>query len=129
MPEPQLDDGALPLEPAVMEALPELVKYANTVADTARRTSLRYFRADPELSIKADGSPVTVADRETQRERCRERSPQRLGDESFVAMMRAADSWEGDDLGRIRRMNRTLFRAVLPKRQVSSGSMVIVELR
>ncbi len=41
MPEPHLDDRALPLEPAVMEALPELVKFANTVADQARRTSLR----------------------------------------------------------------------------------------
>ena len=29
--------------------------------------SLRYFRADPELLIKTDGSPVTVADRETER--------------------------------------------------------------
>jgi histidinol phosphatase-like enzyme (inositol monophosphatase family) len=67
MPEPHLDDRALPLEPAVIEALPELVKFANTVADQARRTSLRYFRADPELHIKADGSPVTVADRETER--------------------------------------------------------------
>jgi histidinol phosphatase-like enzyme (inositol monophosphatase family) len=66
MPEPRLDDGALPLEPEVMEALPELVKFANTVADAARRTSLRYFRAGPELHIKADGSPVTVADRETE---------------------------------------------------------------
>ena len=44
-------------------------------------------------------------------------------------MMQAADLWESDDLARIRRMNRTWFRAVLLKRQVSSGSMVIAEIR
>jgi myo-inositol-1(or 4)-monophosphatase len=53
--------------PAVLESLPEFVQFANSVADEARRTSLRYFRAGPELDIKADGSPVTVADRETER--------------------------------------------------------------
>ena len=67
LPEPHLDGRALPLEPAVLESLPELVQFANTVADEARRPSLRYFRAGPELLIKADGSPVTVADRETER--------------------------------------------------------------
>ncbi len=67
MPEPRLDGGALPLDPAVMEALPEFVKFANALADEAREISLRYFRAGPELLIKADGSPVTVADRETER--------------------------------------------------------------
>jgi hypothetical protein len=59
----------------------------------------------------------------------KEDAPQRLGGEPFVVMMQAADSWEGDDLARIRRMNRTRFWAVLLKRQVSSGSMVIVEIR
>ncbi len=54
---------------------------------------------------------------------------QRLGGEPFVAMMQAADLWESDDLARIRRMNRAWIRAVLLKRQVSSGSMVIVEIR
>ena len=66
MPKLHLDDRALPIEPAVMDALPELVEFAGTVADAARRTSLRYFRAGPELLIKEDGSPVTVADRETE---------------------------------------------------------------
>ena len=47
----------------------------------------------------------------------------------FVAMMQAADLWEGDDLAGIRRMNQTWFRAVLLKRQVSSGSMVVVKIR
>ena len=44
-------------------------------------------------------------------------------------MTQAADLWESDDLARIRRMNRTWFRAILLKRQVSSGSMVMVEIR
>ncbi len=39
-----------------------------------------------------------------------------LGSEPFVAMMQAADLWESDDPARIRRMNRTRFRAVLLKR-------------
>jgi len=42
-------------------------------------------------------------------------APQRLGGEPFVAMMQAADLWKCDDLARIRRMNRTGFRAVLLK--------------
>lgn len=67
MPEAHLDDRTPPLDPAVLESLPELVKFANGVADEAGRISLRYFRVDPELLIKADGSPVTVADRETER--------------------------------------------------------------
>ena len=67
VPELHFDDRAHALEPAAMDALPELVKFANTVADAARRTSLRYFRAELELHIKEDGSPVTVADRETER--------------------------------------------------------------
>ncbi len=67
MPEPQPDAGNRRVEPAVLKALPEFVQFASTVADAARRPSLRYFRAGPELLIKADGSPVTVADRETER--------------------------------------------------------------
>ena len=67
MPEPQPEAMTPVVEPAVLESLPELVLFAGSVADAARRTSLRYFRAGPELHIKADGSPVTVADRETER--------------------------------------------------------------
>lgn len=55
------------LDPDVLEALPELVHFANTVADAARQPSLESFRAGSELSIKADGSPVTLADQETER--------------------------------------------------------------
>jgi len=66
MPEAQLDAANLRVDPAVSRALPEFVQFAGAVADAARRPSLRYFRADPELQIKSDGSPVTVADRETE---------------------------------------------------------------
>ena len=66
VPNPRLDVGAPELDSAVLKALPELLQFASNVADQARRPSLRYFRAGPELLIKADGSPVTVADRETE---------------------------------------------------------------
>ena len=59
----------------------------------------------------------------------KEDAPQRLGGKPFVAVMKAADLWEGDDLSGIRRMNRTWFWAVLLKRQVRSGSMVVVKIR
>jgi histidinol phosphatase-like enzyme (inositol monophosphatase family) len=67
MPEPQSDAARPGVDPAVVELLPEFVQFAHGVADAARRPSLHYFRAGPELHIKADGSPVTVADRETER--------------------------------------------------------------
>ena len=67
MPEFQSDAASPGVDPAVVELLPEFVQFASRVADAARRISLQYFRAGPELHIKADGSPVTVADRETER--------------------------------------------------------------
>ena len=66
MPEPQSETGSPGVDPVVVELLPEFVQFAHSVADAARRPSLQYFRAGPELHIKADGSPVTVADRETE---------------------------------------------------------------
>lgn len=47
-----------------LETLPELVKFAAEVADKVRPISLKYFRAKCAIDVKADGSPVTVADRE-----------------------------------------------------------------
>jgi histidinol phosphatase-like enzyme (inositol monophosphatase family) len=67
MPETQPDGGISGVDPVVAELLPEFVQFARTVADAARLPSLQYFRAGPELLIKADGSPVTIADRETER--------------------------------------------------------------
>ena len=40
-----------------------IVAFANDLADAARPVAMRYFRAAPEVEIKADLSPVTVADR------------------------------------------------------------------
>ena len=59
----------------------------------------------------------------------KEKALQRLGGKPFVAVMQATYLWEGDDLAGIRWMNRTWFRAVLLKRQVRSGSMVVVKIR
>lgn len=40
-----------------------VVAFANDLANAARPVAMRYFRAEPEVEIKADLSPVTVADR------------------------------------------------------------------
>jgi histidinol phosphatase-like enzyme (inositol monophosphatase family) len=40
------------------------IAFAHRLADTARRTALRYFRTSPDIFFKADNTPVTVADRE-----------------------------------------------------------------
>ena len=51
------------------------------------------------------------------------------GREPFVAMRKATNLWNGNDLARIGWMNRTRFRAVLLKRHVRSGPMVIIKIR
>lgn len=40
-----------------------IVAFANELADAARPIAMRYFRAAPEVEVKADLSPVTIADR------------------------------------------------------------------
>ena len=37
------------------------------LADAARPIALRHFRNDPDTETKADASPVTIADRESER--------------------------------------------------------------
>ena len=49
MPEPQSDAESPGVDPAVLEFLPELVKFANSVADAARRPSLRYFVSNSSI--------------------------------------------------------------------------------
>ena len=44
----------------------ELANIAEAVADAARPTAMRYFRRTLEIEAKADSSPVTIADRETE---------------------------------------------------------------
>ena len=66
-----------------------------------------------------------AADRPRQ---CRGRLRLGSGREPFVAMMKAAELWESDDLARIGWAGRTRLGAVLCERQVGPGSMVIVEI-
>jgi histidinol phosphatase-like enzyme (inositol monophosphatase family) len=53
------------LEGTIVPLAPDetIVAFANDLADAARPVAMRYFRAAPEVEIKADLSPVTVADR------------------------------------------------------------------
>jgi len=46
--------------------LPSLLRFAHRLADTARPITLSYFRKPLPVEHKADDSPVTVADRETE---------------------------------------------------------------
>ena len=48
--------------------LTELATFANTLADTARKHTLRYFRQSVTVEHKSDESPVTIADRETEQQ-------------------------------------------------------------
>ena len=45
----------------------EFSKFANSLADDASKTSMHYFRNKIEIEIKDDESPVTLADKETER--------------------------------------------------------------
>ncbi len=51
------------------------------------------------------------------------------GRETFIAMMKSANLWKGDDLALVGRLGRAGFRAILAERQMSPRSMVIVEVR
>ena len=47
--------------------LNEFVKFANLLADSASQTSMKYFRKKLEVDNKDDESPVTIADKETEK--------------------------------------------------------------
>mgnify|MGYP001169482107 FL=1 len=47
--------------------LNEFVKFANLLADSASKTSMKYFRKKLEVDNKDDESPVTIADKETEK--------------------------------------------------------------
>ncbi len=51
-----------------------------------------------------------------------------LGRETFVAMMKSTDLREGNDLAWTRRLFRARLGTVFSERQMSPGSMVIVEV-
>ena len=44
----------------------ELTDFAHELADAARAIQRRWFRAELDIEVKADESPVTIADRETE---------------------------------------------------------------
>ena len=46
--------------------LNEFVEFANSLADTASKTSMHYFRNNLVIENKDDESPVTIADKETE---------------------------------------------------------------
>ena len=48
-------------------SLPELAAFANALADTARKYTMRYFRQPLSVAHKSDESPVTIADQDTER--------------------------------------------------------------
>lgn len=45
---------------------PELVQLAHSLADAAAAVTSRYFRTPVPVDVKADASPVTIADREAE---------------------------------------------------------------
>ncbi len=47
-------------------SIQELLNFAEQLADAARPVSLKYFRTAISAEVKADESPVTIADRETE---------------------------------------------------------------
>jgi inositol-phosphate phosphatase/L-galactose 1-phosphate phosphatase/histidinol-phosphatase len=49
------------------EDLRRYAELAIRLADAARPIALRYFRNDPDTETKSDASPVTIADRESER--------------------------------------------------------------
>ena len=61
-----MPQAAPQLDPLLLEQIPEWSQFANYLADAARTITLRYFRKEVATKMKADASPVTQADRETE---------------------------------------------------------------
>ncbi len=66
--------------------LNEFVDFANSLADSASKTSMEYFRKNIDIENKDDESPVTIADKETEyivRDKIRSKYPNHgiLGEE------------------------------------------------
>lgn len=80
------------------ESLPNLRDFAADLAWQAGKLTLRYFQTDLRPELKADESPVTVADREAERlirERIEARYPQHsiLGEEEGETRPGASHRW------------------------------------
>lgn len=77
--------------------------FAKTIAREAGQVTLKWFRNDPETQLKADRTPVTIADREAEtllRDRIRSRYPDHgiLGEEHGYQTGRAAFTWVLDPI-------------------------------
>jgi histidinol-phosphatase len=89
--------------PANKKDLSELLDFATALARGAGDISLKYFRQQPETSRKADGSFVTVADREAEaylRRQIAERFPDDgvLGEEEGEHTGRSGRRWIVDPI-------------------------------
>ena len=78
--------------------LQEYAEFAEAAARAAGELTLRYYQKSPEVEIKADRSPVTVADHESEkllRSRIEERFPDHgiLGEEFGLARPEAMMRW------------------------------------
>jgi histidinol phosphatase-like enzyme (inositol monophosphatase family) len=81
----------------------ELLEFAVDIARDAGEITLKYFRQDPETSKKADGSFVTIADREAEkflRQRILERFPDDtvLGEEEGESKGNSGRRWVVDPI-------------------------------
>jgi len=81
----------------------ELLEFAVDIARGAGEITLKYFRQDPETSKKADGSFVTIADREAEkflRQRILERFPDDtvLGEEEGESKGNSGRRWVVDPI-------------------------------
>ena len=86
-----------------MNELKELLEFAVTLARGAGDITLKYFRKRPETSTKADGSYITIADREAEeylRKQIAERFPDDgiLGEEEGETHGRSGRRWIVDPI-------------------------------
>ena len=86
-----------------MNELNELLEFAITLARGAGEITLQYFRKRPETSTKADGSYITIADREAEeylRKQIAERFPDDgiLGEEQGETRGRSGRRWIVDPI-------------------------------
>jgi histidinol-phosphatase len=75
------------------DELRDLLEFAVELGKGAGEITLRYFRKEPETSTKADGSYVTIADREAEKY-LRRQIAERFPDDGFLG------EEEGESLGR-----------------------------
>lgn len=89
--------------PAADGPQPDLVRLAHDLADAAAEVQRRYFRTPVSVDIKADDSPVTIADREAEaviRELVTRRFPDHgiLGEEHGRERLEAEHVWVIDPI-------------------------------